>query len=254
MDYYGDDHERRGTRAFWLILLAVLVALATAGIVVLAQGADEATTSPDPATGPSPVTPSGRTPVEGTSTSDCPDLDDSPTELPVVAPDAEWRTKGPFTYPISVESDGESVNGPAHPAFPGADTCYARTPLGAAFAAASASVEPLVYESAVPYLQSRVVGAGQDELLADVSQLDRDDFAFGDVTFRLTAFKIVDFALDRALVEIVTQGRDSSGVTSTKAGTRELVWQDDDWKVVLDSEVSGTRDLTDVEAEGFLTW
>jgi hypothetical protein len=39
-----------------------------------------------------------------------------------------------------------------------------------------------------------------------------------------------------------------------KAGTRELVWQHRDWKVVLDSDVAGTRDVTDLEGEGFLRW
>lgn len=254
MDHYGDDDNRVGGRAFWLILLAILAALAVAGLLVLGQVDDETPTAPAPTEGTAPI--DGDEPDSGgaTSTDDCPELDRSPTELPVVAPDVEWRTKGPFTYPISVETDGESVNGPARPAFPGTDTCYARTPLGAAFAAASASVESLVYESAVPYLQTRVVGSGRDELVDEVSQLNKEDFTFGDITFRVIAFKIVDYTPDRALIEVVTRGQDSSGVTSTKAGTRELVWQDNDWKVVLDAEVAGTRDVADVEAEGFLTW
>jgi len=255
MDHYGDDDNRRGGRAFWVILLALLAAITVAVVVGLGEGDGEKSASPEPTTDETaPTDRLGATSDPGRSTTDCPELDRSPTELPVVAPDVEWRTKGPFTFPISVETDGESVNGPAHPAFPGTDTCYARTPLGAAFAAASASVEILVYESALPYLQSRVVGPERDGLIEQVSQLGPDDFSFGDLTFRIIAFKIVDFSPGRALIEVVTRGQDSGGVTSTKAGTRELVWQDGDWKVVLGSEVPETRDVIDVEAEGFLTW
>jgi hypothetical protein len=181
-------------------------------------------------------------------------MDRSPSELPTAAPDSDWTTKGAFTYPVSVQLDGESVNGPARPAFPGTDTCYARTPLGAAFAAASASAEVLVADSAVPFIRTRLIGNGKSELLEQVSQLRRDDFSFGDVEFQVVAFKILDFGPDRALIEIVTQGQNATGATSMKAGTRELVWQHRDWKVVLDSDVAGTRDVTDLEGEGFLRW
>jgi len=253
MDPYGDEDTANRRKIGWAIPIILLLVAAPA-VVLLVQGSGgDAPSAPDRAasTGAGP----GASDGAGTqTTTDCPAFDRSPTELPVDAPDAEWRTKGPFTYPVSVQTGGTSVNGPARPAFPGTDTCYAHTPIGAAFAAASASVEVLVAESAVPYLQTRVVGGRRDELLGKVSQLTPGDFSFGDITFRVTAFKIVDYTPDRVLVEIVTQGQNQDGISSTKAAVMELVWRDGDWKVVLGSDAAGTRDVTDAAAEGFLAW
>lgn len=264
MDYYGDDRPGRG-RWLWAIPV-LLVVLAVPAVILLVEGQGDggatatdgrepldSTITSSPPTGDGEVDQAG---IEATNT--CPPLEDSPTELPVIAPDAEWRTKGPITYPVSVgTTNGSSVNGPARIRFPGTDTCYARTPIGAAFAAASASAEILVSGSAVDYLRTRVIGEGRDELIADISQLAPDDFSFGDINFRIIAFKIVDFTPERALVEVVTQGRNSTGVTSTKAGLRELVWVANDWKVVLDSEAAastGSREVADPEDEGFVVW
>lgn len=231
--------DTKNPRDGLLIASAALIGLiVVAGIIVvilrLAGGGDD--DGPDVTSGSPTASPS----KAAGSSSAC-GLPDGGQDVPTVAPDAKWYFKGKIAVPRS------ATEGPAEGA---ADTeiarCFAHSPTGALFAAATIAAEtssfsPVAKDAILAHV---VAGELRDEAVQAI------DPAPGPLT-QIVGFKFEDHTPDRSTVTLATRIVDGPNAGAIGATPMTLVWVDGDWKQELQASAT-TVVITSLD--GFVPW
>lgn len=164
-------------------------------VFVLVLGGRDGETAPGPAAAPACEAPAAaETDIYGT-------------------PEHSWTYTGSVLVPAS-ESAGPSVEGPD------TNSCYARSPEGAVFAAMNLVAMDMDGQSRDLYENRTVDGPARDAALEQVQA----NVAPTPVTFR--GFALVDYSTEAATVELVLEEDGFLG-----AVTVEVAWEDGDWKL-----------------------
>lgn len=224
------------------VIAAVVVALIAVMAVVLAvsgPGGNDSTASPTPT-----VTESS-TPRTSASTDSVCGLEPGDQTVPAAAPeDTEWELVGTVAAPTAPEEIGPGVEED------GLRSCFARSPLGALYAAANllaTTSNPDQREALVRELTAE--GPARQlalELLAAEGQQ-----AASNTKLQVAGFTFLNYDRDNAVVDLATRV-DSGALAHISIA---LTWEAGDWKLVLapDGRVSG--DIGQIpDLTGYVPW
>lgn len=215
------DKDEGGARSAWTWIAAlVLVVIAVAAIVLALLGpAPDDQASPRPA--PARSSPASPAPDASASTCGLPAGDQA---VPSVAPvSTDWELVGSIAAPTAPQSIGPGVVND------GLRSCFARSPLGALYAAVSfvaSTSEPRLREPAVRELTA--TGPGRDRAIDLVEGADPGPAGSG---VQVAGFTFLNWNPDSATVDLATN------VESTPVHLPvPLRWQDGDWKIDLPAD------------------
>lgn len=193
----------------WSAVLLAIVIIAAVVVAIIGQGS--AAEEP-PTSDPSAV-------VDTNSDSRC-GLSDADQSMPTTGgPSAEWDLIERIAVPSTEKyGPGDESNG--------LRVCFAQSPTGAVVAAynmaAQFSSSELARDAYEEFLAS---GPGRDALLASFEPSTASD----DLSVQLAGFQLLEFSMDRAVVDLVARGSNGA-IVSTPV---HLVWEDGDWRVSL---------------------
>lgn len=238
------DHEPSApTASPGFVASAVLVgAIALVGVVVVAfllwpssdEPADDTAAEPEP-TESSPSTEGGES-VCGLPSSD-------ETELTEPPAGTEWETVGTMSAPTLEEA------GPGVTDDNGVRQCYALSPEGAVLAAANVLAMGTDPDLVQPMNEVMLAeGEGRDAVLAD---LEGQAPGGQDMRTQVEGFNLLGYGPNHARVDLAMEG--STGVFASV--TTDLVWEDGDWKVRLNTEGQPIIPVAQIpDASGYITW
>lgn len=233
-----DEHSPWTQRGF-IVAAALVGAIALIGVIVAIAGGGGDEAPAQPAQSPPPVN-AAPAPATGGSVCGLPRGDqDVPTAAP---PDTRWELVGSMAAPQAPRRVGPGRRTEGIP------TCFARSPLGALYAAvnfwASSTAKPAarVYEvlAADTALRDRII---REARKTPEGRLDRN------TTFQVAAFDYVSYDPGAAALELVFRIADGSFLRVPVA----LRWERGDWKYVIapDGE-SGGSSLSNLD--GYSEW
>lgn len=234
----GWNSKPAGVAALVVVVVALLVVLASTALGIFApvnNGQDD-TAAPQPTKNPAAA--SGPCNVKVTDTS----------STPKVPSDLTWKTGAAgLTWPVS-----KSV-GPTK-TIDGFDACFARSPLGAALAAQTATYSQYdgkhSVSSALGFYIADSAGKQKSIATSEKQPGAADTRAAG---INPAGFTVDAFTKDRAEVTLVYSYPSSS--TGYIGMPTSLVWTDDDWKIsVLDNGELFTGNLTNPSENDFIRW
>jgi hypothetical protein len=234
----GWNSKPAGVGPLVVVVVALLVVLASTALGIFApvnNGQDD-TAAPQPTKNPAAA--SGPCNVKVTDTS----------STPKVPSDLTWKTGAAgLTWPVS-----KSV-GPTK-TIDGFDACFARSPLGAALAAQTATYSQYdgkhSVSSALGFYIADSAGKQKSIATSEKQPGAADTRAAG---INPAGFTVDAFTKDRAEVTLVYSYPSSS--TGYIGMPTSLVWTDDDWKIsVLDNGELFTGNLTNPSENDFIPW
>ncbi|MDQ0540769.1 hypothetical protein QF011_003347 [Curtobacterium flaccumfaciens] len=234
----GWNSKPAGVAALVVVVVALLVVLASTALGIFApvnNGQDDVA-APQPTKNPAAA--SGPCNVKVTDTS----------STPKVPSDLTWKTGAAgLTWPVS-----KSV-GPTK-TIDGFDACFARSPLGAALAAQTATYSQYdgkhSVSSALGFYIADSAGKQKSIATSEKQPGAADTRAAG---INPAGFTVDAFTKDRAEVTLVYSYPSSS--TGYIGMPTSLVWTDDDWKIsVLDNGELFTGNLTNPSENDFIPW
>ncbi|MBF5083758.1 hypothetical protein [Quadrisphaera sp. INWT6] len=214
-----DDQERTGrpwTQPRFLLAAAALALLAVAALVlaVLPPRTQDAEPAPTP---PAP-TPSSTAAAQDASACGLPEGDRS---VPVVPPaQTSWDLVGTMAAPTAPTTLGPGT------ITDGLRSCYARSPLGALYAATgflAATTDPALRQPAVAALT--LVSPGRDRAL---DLLQRADPGSGGSGVQVAGFSFLNYDATSAVIDVAL--RADGAAVHLPVSVR---WDGGDWKVVL---------------------
>lgn len=231
--------NNRGRGRTTLVLAAVLVGLvAIAAVVVLILNLVQ---RPDPVPVPTPSSTMSPEPTEPAGAESICGLEPGSAEV-TAAPEASWTVIGRTSVPNSPTA-GPGIVDPS-----GLRHCFAHSPAGALFAAASlvgAAVEGTNREEIAQELVAE--GPGRDAAIAQASE-PVDSQTFG---MSIEGFRVLEYTTDAARVDFalrLTSGEYVSYVV-------DLRWERGDWKLVLADDGSPLTAPVELQsAGGYITW
>lgn len=229
-----DTQEPRDNRFIAAAALIGLIVVAGLAVVVL-RLVSGGSTSDDERT-----TPTSEPSTSAGSSSAC-DLPDGSQDVPTTAPDTKWYFKAKIAVPKS------PVFGPAEGAAEGSIArCFAHSPTGALFAAATIAAETSSFSPTAgdAILAHVVAGDLRDEMVRTL------DPAPGPLT-QIVGFKFEDSTRDRVTVTLATRIVDGPNAGAVGATPMTLVWVEGDWKQELNPSAT-TVVLTSLD--GFVQW
>lgn len=234
---HGWNSKPAGVTALVVVVVALLVVLASTALGIFApvnNGQDDAA-APQPTKN---TAASGPCNVKVADTS----------STPKVPSDLTWKTGAAgLTWPVS-----KSV-GPTR-TIDGFDACFARSPLGAALAAQTATYSQYdgkhSVSSALGFYIADSAGKQKSIATSEKQPGAADTRAAG---INPAGFTVDAFTKDRAEVTLVYSYPSSS--TGYIGMPTSLVWTDDDWKIsVLDNGELFTGNLTNPSENDFIPW
>ena len=213
----GEDRSRSAWT--WTAALVLVVIAAAAVVLVLLGPVPDDQASPQPA--PTRSTPASPAPDGSASTCGLPAGDQT---VPLVAPvETQWELVGSIAAPTAPQSIGPGV------VTDGLRTCFARSPLGALYAAVSfvaSTSEPRLREPAVRDLTAK--GPGRDRALDLVEGADPGPAGSG---VQVAGFTFLNWNPDSTTIDLATN------VDNTPVHLPvPLRWQDGDWKIDLPAD------------------
>ena len=175
---------------------------------------------------------------KGSSTSSACGIPDGDQEIPTTAPATKWyfvaRIAAPSNPQIGPAKRGERLS-----------TCFARSPIGATFAAATLVAE--TFEDDKPSeAAARARMVPNDALKAALANPGKDRFPS-----QIVGFKTNDYTRDRASVTIASRLSAGPDAGALGALTMTMVWREGDWWWELQPTTSATAIAT---LEGFVPW
>lgn len=229
------------TSAVVVGLIAVLAA-----VLLLARPSTD-----DPAAGPVPTqapSPSTSTEVdEAASVCGLPPSDQAvPRSEP---PTTNWELVGTIATPTAPETYGPGR------VEDGLRTCYARSPLGALYAAVN-----FVATTSAPDQREQLIrqlaaaGPGRDAALAALAA-EGEQSSDGSSSTQVVGFSFLNYDEDSTTVDLALRGFSAGGAAGLAHLPLTLRWEGGDWKVVLPEDgdlgraIQGIPDLT-----GYVPW
>lgn len=162
------------------------------------------------------------------------------------SPKIKWEYAGTTAFPVSEEFGPAAVNDD------GIKYCFARTPEGAALAAAAGAGYFNNQETLVAwYEQGMLPGPVKDELLANHTQLSNNN---GSSRVTISAFRLLSYDGNTAKVDVA--GTVSIyGRNTYVSYVYPLVWSDGDWKVDFpESFLTGEGAAVLQNLSGYVHW
>lgn len=219
-----------------LIIVGIIALILVIVTVQTLMGSGDPTPKPNAgSSAPAPsVTPSADGQCEAKA-----DLSTSLT--PDLPSDLEWAAGNGETWPVSpsygptAEEDGFGV-------------CFSRSPLGAAFAAASMMMAPYDGHTLNEVLEQYAVESpGKEAALTEPGRTAQPLNG----NYPIVGFRINSYVEDRA--EVVTVVRASNSPTGYAGNVVQLAWTGDDWMMIVKD--SGQAEPVTSPAEGeFTPW
>lgn len=241
-----DEEKSPFTRPGFIVSAAVVGAIVVIGVIVGVNIALKPTPTPSPSAS-EPSTSATPTPAEGVEggASVC-GLEGVVTDDAEITtmPQAEWKYEGAIAYPVNPEF------GPAETAAEGYRYCFQRSPEGAVFASANATVQgssPAIAGAWIDYFLS-TKAPNRAELLEGVS-------AGGSGSSRVTivGFRVLAYDGTTARIDIATQVM-AQGKTVYGSAIYALVWEDGDWKLLPDDPATPLPFAVIPNASSYIPW
>lgn len=162
------------------------------------------------------------------------------------SPKIEWEYAGTTAFPVSKEFGPAAVNED------GIKYCFARTPEGAALAAAVGAGYAGNQDTVAAWFEHGLVdGSLKDELLANHTQLSKNS---GSGRATISAFRLLSYDGNTAKVDVATTVS-IYGRNTYISYVYPLVWVDGDWKVDFpDSFIEGEGVAILQELSGYVPW
>ena len=213
-----------------LVGLIVIAGIVLAGVYAFGGHDDKGTPAE-----PRSTTSNG----SATSSSVC-GLSDGDQTISTTAPETDWYFKGKIAAPRS------QVFGPDQDSGTDTASCFARSPVGALFAAATLAAD--IYprdDSTKRALKLRAVpGPDLD------ATLNEDLGAPGPIS-QIAGFRFEDYTADRATITLAARLTDGPNAGALGATPMTLVWREGDWYLQLQA-TSDSIVLTSLD--GFVKW
>jgi hypothetical protein len=230
----------------WVLSAGFLLVLAILGGYALMTGEDDSASNTT-TDRPSPT--GGATPSGGGAGDDRPagcQTDDSDQKKPTAPPkDVSWKANGTNLVPVSKTAGPLKFDGPVW-------YCFARTPMGAVFAAHAIS-DHFGFAGWREVAERQVVpGPGRDAFVAGRAK-EKDTQVSGQPSGAVySGFTVLSYNKREATVMALARIPQSSQHLAVSINLR---WQDGDWKLVPDpdGEVYGGGSRVD-GTDGFVTW
>ena len=251
----GDDADGDATGVFWqergFIASAIVVGAVVVCLLVWFFARDTGTPTTQPTTSPTVVVPTEQptdeptvppaTPTDEPTSTATPAPSGPPTpgsggcklkspnqKIPLVAPTAvSWQFEADMLIPLQQEG------GPAVTDRTGVRSCFAHSPTGAVLAAMVTLGQIRNPALTDDVLATRIAPGPGRNLAISEARVTRTPRSEGDVA-QFTAFKVIDYTTDRAIVYIAVQLDDRK----VAALPVTLTWLRGDWKVVLQEDGS----------------
>lgn len=233
----------------WFIASAVVVALLVvmAVVLILTRPSEQERAAPPPAAASTPS--ASTTPSADPDTSAC-GLPAGEQTVPRSTPlGAEWELVGSIAAPTAPQAHGPGL------VDDGLRTCFARSPLGALYAAvnflATTSV-PDRRESLIRELTA--TSDGREAALAALAA-EGEQSSGGDAGTQVVGFSFLNYDENSTTVDLALRGFSSGGSAGLAHLPLTLRWEGGDWKVVLPEDgdigraLQGLPDLT-----GYVPW
>lgn len=243
------------TKPGWLISAGVILVIVAVGVTLSIQAA----LRPNTSSGQAAATTTSEKPSSEltlsessatASTSVCGlagDRIESPGRIPS-APEATWEYQGMYPYPTS------PTYGPAAATDDGIRYCYQRSPEGAVFAAANAIAQGSAHEKSLAFAEYFLAqGPTRSAALDQIRSEQSSTSSTSSSRITISGFKLLTYDGSKAKVDIALTVASTSS-TSRASAVYDLVWEDGDWKWVIQdiknpAHVSQIPDLI-----GYTTW
>ncbi|MDP9026951.1 MAG: hypothetical protein M3N46_05260 [Actinomycetota bacterium] len=214
------------------ILLVVIVAAAVIVGISAASGGNK--TSASPTKSPKPV---------AASDSVC-GLQPGDQSIPTTAaPQTTWTLVGQVAAP-----DGPRAIGPGKITSDGLRTCFAQSPVGALYAAATFyALGSDAATAAAGYRYFLPAGAGRDAVLTTLSENPPK----GGGGVQIAGFQVRKYERTSAVIDLAVRNSNAAFVSFVT----QLVWQDGDWKVVVQDNGQPAVAPAQIDnLSGYLQW
>lgn len=231
-------------RGFIVSAVVVALILVLAVVLLLTRPSDDGTATPPPEA----ATPSASTSPTDLEASTC-GLPAGDQAVPSSAPVAtQWELVGTVAVPAAPDSygPGEVVDG--------LRTCFARSPLGALYAASNIVASTSVPELREPVVQQLGVNSpGRDRALEALEAGGAGTSAGGGV--QIAGFTFLNYDESGAVVDLALRAAGDDGQSGFVHAPVTLRWEEGDWKVVfapdgsLGAGIGPIPDLT-----GYVPW
>lgn len=245
---YDDTPPKPWTRPGFLIAATVVTLIVILGVIVAIRAATtHPTPAPTNAAQPSvtaePVKPSSSPTADGED-SICRLEDVELAGTVTRAPETTWELLGISAVPRSTAA------GPGTVSPSGMLSCFARTPEGAVFMAANASIQgstPAVQDEWTQYVLA--AGTGRDAALSEPQPT-------GGATGRIAieGFRLMQYDGSTALVDVAV--RVTSGANTVLGSViTPLIWENGDWKIVVGPTGDLLYDMAAIpDLTGYISW
>lgn len=230
------------------ILAAVVVALIAVFAVVLTVTGPADSNDREPAPRADSATPSAEPDPAGDSDSAC-GLEAGDQTIPVTAPaDTQWELIGTIAAPTAPDTLGPGD------VDDGVPTCFARSPLGALYAAGN-----FIATTSVPNLREALIreraasGEGHDAALEAIA--NEGDQRASDSGTQIAGFSFLNYDSSATTIDLAFRGFSATGAGGLVHLPLMLRWEEDDWKVVLPTDGDVTRGLGPIpDLTGYVPW
>ncbi|UEJ84609.1 hypothetical protein Bra3105_18430 (plasmid) [Brachybacterium halotolerans subsp. kimchii] len=224
-----------------VVTVLVVVAVVLAVLAIRDGGRDEPTASTPPSTTTAPST-SSSTPANADA-SICGLPGEVTSGTVKKAPGAKWKYEGTVAYPTSAKY------GPGQTTDDGVRSCFQHSPEGALFAAANSvavSEDPEAMRAWAEYFVAD--SPAKDALLSEES-VD----STGEGRLRLVGYRMLDYDGRSASVDMATEVT-TNGQKTYVSFVYDLVWEDGDWKLKLDSTDNPLQAAAITSLDGYTEW
>ena len=219
----GEDERSPWTRPAFVASAAVVLMIVVLGLALLVSAPGGTGESAPDANAPAGRDPTGSVPATPTSASACglPGGSARVTKAPAVS----WELAGKIAVPTAPRTAGPGVEKN------GLRSCFARSPLGALFAAVNAIAMTASDEQRGPFIRSSVAaGVGRKRALAVLEDTPTNEGS--DTVLQVAGFQVVDYSRFSAVIDLALRivSRDRTGLVHVPVALR---WEQGDWKLAV---------------------
>lgn len=240
------------TQRGFLAAAAVVALIAVLGVVLAVTGASERGAAPALApSSPVTPTPAGSTPAVSSSDGSSCGLPGGEQTVPGAAPaGTDWELVGTVAAPVSPQEHGPGEVDPD-----GLRHCFARTPVGALYAAANVFATTTVPELRVPLVERlAATGPGRDAAL-DLLAQEGQQGTNGSSGSQVAGFTFLSYDRATTTVDLAVRAFGRSGGAGYVSFPLTLRWESGDWRLVVPPDGDPSRLAKAIPAlTGYAAW
>lgn len=228
--------------------VAALTALAIVVSILGVTGGDEEGGNPPPVTQTSaPASAPPETSGAEDRASVC-GLEDGESESGRLAagPDVTWNYQGTMAVPASQKY------GPGDTSSDGIRFCYQRSPEGALLAAANGAAHAADPQTLGAWLEhSLAAGEAREQILRQGA--NENASSPSGMRLDIKGFRVLDYSGDTARIDLGLEGV-AEGDTVTLSMVYDLIWEDGDWKLLVEDPNAPINVAVVPNLSGYTTW